>query len=152
MYKKILVPVDGSPASMRGLREALRVAKAHKSKLRLLHVVGIFVPTPAFAGGIYLADVEKTLRASGRRVLARAEAAVRRQRIAVDSVMFETVGGRAADVIVSHAAKWRAGLIVIGTHGRRGLRRVALGSDAEQVIRTSPVPVLVVRPHRASRG
>ena len=51
----------------------------------------------------------------------------------------------AADVIVQHAKKWRASLIVMGTHGRSGLSRLALGSDAEKVVRTSPIPVLVVR-------
>jgi len=151
MYKNILVPVDGSIASQNGLREAIRLAKAHKSRLRLLHVVGIFIPTPAFAGGAFLADVEETLRANGRRVLKRAEGVVRKQRVPVDCVMLETMGGRAADLIVAHAAKWRPGLIVIGTHGRRGLRRIALGSDAEQVVRTSPVPVLVVSSRAARR-
>ena len=151
MYKRILVPVDGSSASQKGLREALHLARVHKSRLRLLHVVGIFIPTPAFAGGVYLADVEEALRANGRRVLKQAEGVVRKQRVPVDSVMLETMSGRAADLIVAHAAKWRAGLVVIGTHGRRGLRRFALGSDAEQVVRTSPVPVLVVGARAARR-
>jgi nucleotide-binding universal stress UspA family protein len=57
----------------------------------------------------------------------------------------EIVGGPAADVIVREAKKQRADLIVLGTHGRRGMRRLVLGSDAEQVVRMSPVPVLLVR-------
>ena len=43
------------------------------------------------------------------------------------------------------ARKWRADLIVIGTHGRRGLKRLVMGSDAEQIVRTAPAPVLLVR-------
>lgn len=54
-------------------------------------------------------------------------------------------GIEAADVIVEQAKKREADLIVMGTHGRRGLRRFALGSDAELVVRSSPVPVLLVR-------
>ena len=50
-----------------------------------------------------------------------------------------------ADVIVREAQKWKADLIVIGTHGRRGLRRVVMGSDAEQVVRNAPAPVLLIR-------
>jgi len=60
-------------------------------------------------------------------------------------VLRETAGGAAADVIVAEAKKLEAELIVLGTHGRRGMRRLVLGSDSEQVVRTSPVPVLLVR-------
>jgi nucleotide-binding universal stress UspA family protein len=59
--------------------------------------------------------------------------------------MRETIGGPAADTIVREARKQGADLIVLGTHGRRGVRRLVLGSDAEQVVRTSRVPVLLVR-------
>jgi nucleotide-binding universal stress UspA family protein len=59
--------------------------------------------------------------------------------------MIESFGGRAADFIVEQARKWRADLIVLGTHGRRGVRRLVMGSDAEQVIRATRVPVLLVR-------
>jgi nucleotide-binding universal stress UspA family protein len=59
--------------------------------------------------------------------------------------MRETIGGPAADAIVREARKQGADLIVLGTHGRRGVRRLVLGSDAEQVVRTSRVPVLLVR-------
>jgi nucleotide-binding universal stress UspA family protein len=62
-----------------------------------------------------------------------------------ESVLLETVGGSAADRIVEQAQKCKADLIVMGTHGRRRLRRLALGSDAELVVRSSPVPVLLVR-------
>lgn len=59
--------------------------------------------------------------------------------------MFETMGGRVADVIVREARKWKADLIVMGTHGRRGIGRVVLGSDAEAVLREARVPVLLLR-------
>ncbi|HEU5178993.1 MAG TPA: universal stress protein [Burkholderiales bacterium] len=55
------------------------------------------------------------------------------------------IGGPAAGPIVREARKQRADLIVLGTHGRRGVRRLVLGSDAEQVVRTASVPVLLVR-------
>ena len=55
------------------------------------------------------------------------------------------MGARAADRIVDAASRWPADLIVMGTHGRRGFERFALGSDAETVLRSSTVPVLLVR-------
>ena len=61
-----------------------------------------------------------------------------------ETVLVENVGGRVADEIVWQAKRWKADLIVIGTHGRRGLQRALLGSDAELVARYSPVPVLLV--------
>jgi nucleotide-binding universal stress UspA family protein len=65
--------------------------------------------------------------------------------VKVDTLLLETLGRRVADVIVREAKKWRADVIVLGTHGRSGLSRVVLGSDAELVVRESPVPVLLVR-------
>ena len=63
----------------------------------------------------------------------------------VETQLRDLKGGRAADAIVQEAASTSCDLIVIGTHGRRGLSRVLLGSDAENVLRRSPVPVLLVR-------
>jgi nucleotide-binding universal stress UspA family protein len=151
MYKKILVPIDGSHTSKQGLAEAIRLAKVHKARLRLIHVVDVFIVTPTFESGRYVDDIQKSFRDDGRRRLKTAEALGRKHGLTVDSVMFETVGARAADIIVEQAKKWRADLIVIGTHGRRGVRRLVMGSDAEEVVRTSPVPVLLVRPKRSSR-
>jgi K+-sensing histidine kinase KdpD len=68
------------------------------------------------------------------------------------AVLAESRGGTIADAILSQARKAKADLIVIGTHGRRGLSRVLMGSDAEAVVRESRVPVLLVRsPQRAPR-
>jgi nucleotide-binding universal stress UspA family protein len=65
--------------------------------------------------------------------------------IKAESALFRDPSNRVADMVVSEPRKWRADLIVMGTHGRRGINRLMPGSDAEQVIRTSPVPVLTVR-------
>jgi len=151
MYKKILVPVDGSHTSKLGLNEAIRLAKHHKARLRLIHVVDVFIVTPALDSGRHVVDMQKSFRDYGRKILERAEALVRKHGLRADSVMFEIVGGHAADIIVAQAKKWRAEIIVIGTHGRRGVRRLVMGSDAEQVVRASPVPVLLVRSKTSGR-
>jgi nucleotide-binding universal stress UspA family protein len=57
----------------------------------------------------------------------------------------ETPAGSVGAMIAEHAEGWPADLIVLGTHGRRGIRRLVMGSDAEYVVRTTPVPVLLVR-------
>jgi nucleotide-binding universal stress UspA family protein len=96
-------------------------------------------------GGAVVADLVPTLREAGKRVLAKAEALALKEDLKPKLVMRETIGGAAADAIVREAKKQRADLIVLGTHGRRGVRRMVLGSDAEQVVRSATVPVLLVK-------
>ena len=60
-------------------------------------------------------------------------------------MLVENFAGRVADLIVREARKWRADLLVLGTHGRRGLTRMVMGSDAELVVRAAPAPVLLLR-------
>lgn len=145
MYKKILVPIDGSPTSQKGLTEAIRLAKSTAATLRVVHVVNEFVMDSAYAFPQYYEQVVAALRESGAKLVAEADEQVRAQGVASEKALLETVGGRAADAIVAESKRWGADLIVLGTHGRRGLRRLALGSDAEMVLRAASVPVLLVR-------
>jgi nucleotide-binding universal stress UspA family protein len=145
MYAKILVPVDGSATSTRGLTEAIALAKVVGAKVRLVHIVNELIIAPAYAAGTQAGHVIESMRAYGKGVLQEAEKRVRDQGIEPESVMVESVGGPAGDLIVEQAAKWNAELIVLGTHGRRGLKRMVLGSDAEHVVRYSNTPVLLVR-------
>ena len=145
-YRKNLAAVDGSGASNKGLREAVRLAKEERAQLSLVHVVNEY---PAYAmpdAGAYAAvDLVSVLRKSGKEILAKAKADVEKQGLRPKAILRETFAGPAADTIVREAKKQHADLIVLGTHGRRGVRRLVLGSDAEQVVRTARVPVLLVR-------
>jgi len=145
VYKKILVPVDGSHASNRGLREGIKLAKDQKASLQLIHIIDDLVFTPSFGAAVYADHLLDALREASRKVLQRAEATARRHGIKPNAVMIDSLGERAGDLIVRQAKKWHADLIVIGTHGRHGFGRLVLGSDAESVVRTAPVPVLLVR-------
>jgi len=144
-YRRILVAVDGSPTSMKGLREAIRLAKDSRAQLFLVHVVNEFYAFANLDGSVQGVDLVPALREGGRRILAKAKAVADKEGIRAKTLMRETLGGPAAETIVRDARKQRADLIVLGTHGRRGLRRAVMGSDAEQVVRRSPVPVLLVR-------
>jgi nucleotide-binding universal stress UspA family protein len=84
-------------------------------------------------------------RRRGEQVVANARASAAAAGVAAEAELVETVGRTIGDVLADEVARWRADLVVLGTHGRRGLRRMVLGSDAESVVRTSPVPVLLVR-------
>lgn len=145
MYDRILVPVDGSETSVEGLKEAIRLAKNQGSTLRLLHIVNEFIFDYSYSPALYASNLVDGLRERGRAILADAQKLVRKHELEPETSLEETIGGAAADRILAHAREWGADLIVMGTHGRRGLRRLALGSDAEQVVRDADVPVLLVR-------
>lgn len=143
LYEKLLVAVDGSEASCKGLAEAIRLAKTAGARMRVFHVVDKLVPLTA--ASYCTEDVLARLRQAGRDVVTEAVKSARDAGVAVEGDMVESVGGRTASLIVDEARRCGADLIVLGTHGRRGLRRIVMGSDAEEVVRMSPVPVLLTR-------
>jgi nucleotide-binding universal stress UspA family protein len=152
MYDKILVPVDGSETSERGLKEAIKIAKAQGSQLRLVHIVNEFIFDVSYSAGPFPQNLIESLVTTGKAVLNTAESAAKREGVKVDSVLIESIGGAAADLILEQAKSWQPDLIVMGTHGRRGLAKLAFGSDAEQVVRAATVPVLLVRgPSRSKK-
>jgi len=151
MYKHILCPVDGSPISNIGMQEAIQLAKDQNAKLRFFHVIDTYVPILDMAGDFNVAYMVDILRENGDKVISKAKKAAEKAGIAADVQTFESVGGRAASYIVAEAEKWPADLIVMGTHGLRGVSRLVMGSDAENVLRTSKVPVLLVKNQHVKR-
>lgn len=151
MYKHILVAVDGSDTSNLALREAIKLAKDQKAMLRLINVVdetsAYLAIDPAMEAPNLFAEIQKALRTAGQKVLSDCASAVREAGIEPDTTMkiAEILGQRIYDAIEEEATRWPADLIVIGTHGRRGFRRLLLGSVAEGVTRIATKPVLLIR-------
>lgn len=145
MYKRILVPMDGSPASGQGLREAINLARDQGAEILLLHVVDEW---PVAAGDIAAVNLDagsKAMREAGAELLKKAEAQVRKAGVSVETALLEELGTPVGECIVRRAREWPADLIVCGTHGRQGMSRLLLGSSAEYIVRHTPVPVLLVR-------
>jgi nucleotide-binding universal stress UspA family protein len=152
MYQRILVPVDGSHTSTLGLQEAIRIAIDQGARLRIIHVVDELVVAQNFDGYFNTGDLLDALRDAGKKAMQNALALARKHDLKAEATLFESLGGRISEIIVKEAKKWRADLIVMGTHGRRGVTRMVLGSDAEAILRATPVPVLLVRsPDRKKR-
>jgi nucleotide-binding universal stress UspA family protein len=155
MFKRILVAVDGSAASNAGFKYAVQLASDQHASLVGLHVIDDGAITINFEGYVPAAYFDKmvdSLRENGRALLAKAEAAAKAAGVEMTAMLIESRGGTIAHAILSQARKAKADVIVIGTHGRRGLSRVLMGSDAEAVVRESRVPVLLVRsPERPKR-
>jgi nucleotide-binding universal stress UspA family protein len=149
MYKRILVPVDGSHTSTLGLSEAIKLCKDQKAELRLIHVVDELIIAGGMDGSAdFSGNLIKSLREGGETILKTAEALVQKRGLNSESAILENFGSQAASLIVEDAKKWKADLIVLGTHGRRGIKRLVMGSDAEEIVRTSPVPILLIRSKR----
>lgn len=126
MYRRILVPVDGSASADHALEHAIALAKAHAATLKIVFVDGV--------------------EEISRQIIEVAAAKARNAGLQPESGLLvklptEEIGG----VILQEAGSWTADLIVIGTHGCRGLAHALLGSVAERVVRAATVPVLVVR-------
>ena len=102
--------------------------------------------------GAYSGDVIEVMRQSGRKILDDALALARAEGVQADTQLFDNFGERLAEVVADSATRFNADLMVVGTHGRRGLGRVLMGSGAEQIIRLSPVPVLVLRSIRTKEA
>ncbi len=153
MYRRILVPVDGSATSKVGLRHALGLAKDQNARVRVLNVLDDMALAPMM-DGYPAADMTMligSMKASGQKALDEGIALARKGGVQADVAMLEARGRAVSDVILDDARKFRADLIVMGTHGRRGLNRLLLGSDAERVLREAPIPVLLVRQQQSRR-
>jgi nucleotide-binding universal stress UspA family protein len=147
MYKRILAPIDGSSTSKLGLRHALELARALGARIRLLNVVDELALVPAVdaAALVDFATMIESLKEGGQKVLQESAEYAKSRGVEAEPVQLESHGGLVSHVIVEDAKRWRADLICMGTHGRRGLNRLLLGSDAERVLREATVPVLLVR-------
>jgi|SRR5689334_21066543 len=151
MYRRILVPVDGSPIATDGLREAIRLVKGWDVRMRLIHVVDRVSLVQALEPAPIIEDLIRNMERNGRAVLETARSLAEREGVIVDPVLRKPVKDSLSEAIVAEARKWKADLIVMGTHGKRGLTSTLLGSTAQGVIRTSKAPVLLVTPRSPSR-
>ena len=146
MYSKILVAVDGSDTSRHALQQAIELAKALSATVRMVHVVDMsWLPIgPEIA--VDTAVMSAARRCVGENIISAARDAALKAGLEAEAALLETEMPiqHVAEAIATEAARWGAGLVVLGTHGRRGFQRLLIGSVAEQMARLSPGPVLLV--------
>lgn len=147
MYKKILVPLDGSETSEAVLPHVSMLAELMHAQVILLRVV----TTPIYE--FSTVDFVPPLAPSETHPDLFAQADGYLQRVAFDKfpstvqVIYQVSGGPIADAILDTASGIEADLIAMSTHGRGGIARMVLGSVADEMLRRSHVPVLLIRPH-----
>lgn len=146
MFKRILVPVDGSDTSDLALDAAIQLAKACNSRLRLIHALD--EPLWLAAYGIHGRTSEglyEAMRSYGDGLLHKCMDRAHAAGIDADMMLADKPGLRLSEAVANAVKLWGADLVVVGSHGRKGFNRLVMGSGAEEVIRLAPVPVLVVR-------
>jgi nucleotide-binding universal stress UspA family protein len=147
MYKRILVTTDGSALSKKAVKNAVELASSVGAELVALHVVPRY-PTSYFEGGVSLSHaevgrIEKQWAEQGQATVD----AVREQaeRAGVKARAAIARSDLVAEAIVAAARKHKCDLVVMASHGRKGLKRLLLGSETQHVLTHSSVPVLVLR-------
>ena len=145
MYKLIFMPVDGSEVSNHAAEEGFRLAKALGSETVLQYVIDISIVTlPDAELAISNLDIiRESFREQGDKVLKELSGKAREMGVPCSTMMTE---GDVHDEIINAAEEKKADLIVLGTHGRRGLNRLILGSVAGSVAKRAHCPVLLIRP------
>jgi len=146
MFKRILVAVDGSDTAEQALLEAINLAKEHQAQLRIVHAVDI-VNLNLSTEFPQSSEISDAMIKNGQEILRKAETVARGAGIPVETRLIEidTLGHRIPEMIAADAETWPADLIVICTHGRRGVSHLFLGSVAEGVVRVATKPVLLIR-------
>lgn len=142
LFQRILVPVDGSDTAKKALDAAVQIASAMGGQIRVLHAIDELMYVSGYE---YTADLLGAARTWAREALDEAMASAKAAGVACDSQLIDELGPRLGESVAQAARNWKADLIVLGTHGRRGFNRLLLGSGAEQIIRLAPVPVMVIR-------
>jgi len=149
MYTHILVAVDGSNTSRLALAEAIKLAHPQKAQVRLIHVIDQTMSTYEARGwvgaGAALETLLKAAQEAGVKVLEEASRICQEAGLDFQTAMPKTLGAGIADILLEEAGRWPADLIVLGTHGRKGIQHLMLGSVAERVMRRAKIPVLLVR-------
>ena len=145
MYEHILVATDGSRFSAPAIRVALELSKALGAQLTCLHVLAAYFPAgaaKAFPPGS-IASYRRVMQKEARRAFAAFNAAARSRRVAATAT--SVVGGEPWRNILQVARTRKCDLIVMASHGRRGLAGLLLGSETAKVLTHSRIPVLVCR-------
>ena len=152
MYQHILAPIDGSESAVQGLREAIRLAADQKARLRLMYVIDTFPILVGMASAASLDPSLIRLRNYGEQLLSAAKKLAGESGVDAETVLREVTEGRIANAVVEEAGVSGCDLIVMGTHGARGIEKILLGSVAERVLKRAACPVLIVNPYRGEQG
>ncbi len=147
MYRHILVATDGSPLSEKAEKSAVALAKSLKARVTIFHA---YPPFRLLDEGYIMPDAEpvseyfkRETRARAEKVIEAARKVAERAEVSADAVMLET--DHIHQAVIDTAKSKKCDLIVMASHGRKGLSGLLLGSETAKVLTHSAIPVLVIR-------
>lgn len=148
MYRNILVPTDGSRLSVAAAKSAVRLARELGAKLTSVYVMAPFSPpmeseAVAFYPAFSASEYEKAARKAADKALAKVTALAAAAKVKSEAVA--VTGSSPWKTIIATAKSRKADLIVMASHGRRGLEALLIGSETQKVLTHSKIPVLVCR-------
>jgi len=142
--KKILLPIDGSDASLKAAKYAVKIAKQEKAPILCIHAIGTPTYLSEYRSGFLLPSYYEEAKKLAETWFGRVIEMAKKEGVDVKTdVVLDVVS--VVDTIVNYATSENVDLIVIGTRGRTGLKRFLLGSVANGVVLHAHCPVLVVR-------
>lgn len=144
--------MDDTKTAHYALERAIQLAKEQKAKLRIVHVVD-YINLTAGVEGVNVERFMDSIKEFGKDLLKRSVEAAAKKGVKAEKKLIESseLMSHIADKILNDATKWRADLIVVGTHGRRGIKRLFWGSVAETIIREASIPILIFRKKKRAR-
>jgi nucleotide-binding universal stress UspA family protein len=145
-YKRIIAAVDGSKTSDLALIEALHLSTSLQATLCIVHIVDM-VPMHNVAEGVEFERFRALVNKDGLTILDNMKQVAQKYHVHVETILIENIDAteRVSEKLIAAVESYKADLLVLGTHGRRGFNRLILGSVAEETIRISPISVLLIR-------
>lgn len=142
-YKKIMVAVDGSKTTDLVLKEALYFSTSLNAHLCIVHVVDVY---PIYNLGIDFDRCREIVINDGMAMLETIKEKMANQSVVIETKLVELIDGemRISEKLIETIKTYKSDLLILGTHGRRGFNRLILGSVAEETVRISPIPILLV--------
>lgn len=130
IYRNIVVPVDDGSVCEKGVWEAIGLATALRSRIKLIHVIN---RTPWMEMGTGPAAIEDLI--------------IQTRGVEIDAKVIEGFGRHVGELIVAEASSWPADLIILGARRRRSIRHILMGGTVEYILHRSPIPVLLIPAH-----
>ncbi|MBL8373387.1 universal stress protein [Accumulibacter sp.] len=148
MYKRIMVAVDDSFMTSQVLTAAVELARSTGAQLAICHAIDETILAQREVAMMLPNSVGKTearMRMGAQGLLGRLAETARAAGIAAEIMLVESEQKHVSDMLIDAATEWQADLLIVGTHGRRGIERFFVGSVAERLVRRSQVSLLLVR-------
>ncbi|MBI2793010.1 MAG: universal stress protein [Gammaproteobacteria bacterium] len=146
MFKRILIPIDGSKAANLALSKAITLCKNQKARLLIVHSID-YMKLAIGVEGVDAVTLHKGLKKTGKKMLEKAQKLAEKRKVKAETRLIESLKltSRIDNKVVKEAKRWRADLIVLGTHKKHGIKHLIFGSEAENIMHKTKIPILLFR-------